>query len=200
MVHLPSDISPVDSQPSSRREALKQIAALVGISLSAQALAALSTPANSSSLPSLKFFTQEELLMTGCMAEMIIPETETPGALAAGVQNFIDHYLAECVGKDEQQIFLAGLQKINAVASTHFDKPFLAASPPQQHKVFIWVERIAEGFTGADKVFFSFFKALTLLGYYTSEIGATQELAYLAIPGGYQGNFPFAKIGKAWAL
>ncbi len=183
-----------------RRTALKQMALLFGLTLSAQSLDALAVTVKGSMPHATKFFTPDQLQMTGEIADLIIPTTDTPGALAVNVHGFLDTYLAECVSKDEQKTFLDGLKKINAVAEDKFHKTFLACTHKQHIQLLTAIEKSDLGFTAADKEFFTFFKSLTLFGYYTSEVGATQELAYLAIPGGYKGNFPFAKIGKAWAL
>ena len=47
--------------------------------------------------------------------------------------------------------------------------------------------------------FFRTMKELTLLGYYTSQIGATQELKYAQVPGRFDGCVPFSSIGRAWS-
>lgn len=47
--------------------------------------------------------------------------------------------------------------------------------------------------------YFGLMKQLTLLGYFTSEIGATQALRYVAIPGKYEGCIPYTKGERAWA-
>jgi hypothetical protein len=189
-----------DNAATSRRTALKQVAALLGLTLSAQALEVLAAAPEHVRPHGLKLLSREEWQMTGVIAELIIPATDTPGALAADVHGFIDHYLAECVGKQEQQEFANGLNTINTIAQKQFHKMFLSCRHAQQVQLLTAIEKTALGFTTADNAFFKFFKSLTLLGYYTSEPGATRELAYLPIPGGYQGNFPFVKIGKAWAL
>lgn len=185
---------------SPRRTALKQMALLCGLSLSAQSLDALAATVKDTMPHVTLFFTPEQLQMTGVIADLIIPTTDTPGALAVNVHGFLDKYLAECVSKEKQQQFLNGLKEINHVAEHTFHKPFLTCTHKQQIQLLTAIEKIDLGFTAEDKRFFTFFKSLTLFGYYTSEVGATQELAYLAIPGGYQGNVPFAKVGKAWAL
>ena len=185
---------------TSRRIALKQLALLYGVSMSAQSMETLAATVKGTAPVATKFFTPDQLHMTGVIAELIIPATDTPGALAVNVHGFMDNYLAECVSKDDQKQFLNGLKKINAVCEEKFHKLFLAASHKQHIQLLNAIEKSESGFNIDDKAFFRQFKSLTLFGYYTSEIGATQELAYLAIPGGYQGNFPFAKIGKAWAL
>lgn len=53
---------------------------------------------------------------------------------------------------------------------------------------------------GSHTPFFRMMKELTLLGYYTSQVGATRELRYAQVPGRFEGCVPFAKIGRAWAV
>jgi hypothetical protein len=183
-----------------RRTALKQMALLCGLSLSAQSLDLLAATVKGTMPHVTKFFTPDQLQMTGEIADLIIPTTDTPGALAVNVHGFLDTYLVECVTKEKQQQFLNGLKKINSVAEDEFHKTFLACTHKQHIQLLTAIEKSHLGFTAADKDFFIYFKSLTLFGYYTSEVGATQELAYLPVPGGYQGNFPFANIGKAWSL
>jgi hypothetical protein len=48
--------------------------------------------------------------------------------------------------------------------------------------------------------FFRTFKELTLVGYYTSEIGATRELHHAPVPGRYDGCVPLAQVGRTWAV
>ena len=183
-----------------RRTALKQMALLCGLSLSAQSLDVLAATVKGTMPHMTKLFTPEQLQMTGEIADLIIPTTETPGALAVNVHGFLDNYLADCLSKTDQKKFLDGLQKINAVAEDKFHKTFLTCTHKQHIQLLTAIEKPDMGFSAEDKQFFAFFKSLTLFGYYTSEIGASKELAYLAVPGGYIGNFPFANVGKAWAL
>jgi hypothetical protein len=43
-------------------------------------------------------------------------------------------------------------------------------------------------------------KQLTVAGYFTSEIGATKALAYLPIPGRFEGEVAMTPGQKTWAL
>jgi hypothetical protein len=183
-----------------RRIALKQMATIFGLTLSAHAIDVLADPTKNAKANIPKLLNAEQLQMTGEIAELIIPATDTPGALAVNAHGFIDHYLADCFSKTDQENFFAGLKKINLVAEEKFHKTFLNLSHKKQVQLLTWLDDGNEGFNNTDSGFFSFFKSLTLFAYYTSEIGATQELAYLAIPGGYKGDFPFTKVGKAWSL
>lgn len=185
---------------SPRRIALKQMAGLLGLSLSASALDALAATSTKQLSQTTKVLNAEQLQMTGEIAELIIPATDTPGALAVNTHVFIDQYLAECVSEYERNEFIQGLKRINQIAEDNFHKTFLACTHKQHIQLLTAIETNGLGFDVNDNHFFKSFKSLTLLGYYTSEPGATKELAYLAVPGGYKGNFPFAKIGKAWSL
>jgi len=197
---MPHNNKVADEIESPRRTALKQMALLCGITLSAQSLDLLAATVKGTMPHVTKFFTPDQLQMTGEIADLIIPTTDTPGALAVNVHGFLDSYLAECVTQEKQKQFLDGLQKINRVAEDKFHKTFLACTYKQHIQLLTAIEKSELGFTATDKEFFKYFKSLTLFGYYTSEVGATKELAYLPVPGGYQGNFAFAKIGKAWSL
>jgi hypothetical protein len=49
-----------------------------------------------------------------------------------------------------------------------------------------------------DKSYFRMLKDLVLVGYYTSEVGATQELR--ANPMGvFRSDVPYAEVGRAWS-
>lgn len=187
----------------SRRAAIKQLALACGLVLSANSLSALAgtfTPPTDFGRSKKTLLNSDQLALVRELGEIIIPTTDTPGAIAAGVHDFINHFAAYCASKEEQQGLLAGLKRIEDSAQTRFSKPFISASKTQQIELLTHMEKAADGFTDDDRAFFKQLKALVTFGYYTSEIGATQELAYLAIPGGYKGNFKFKQIGKAWAI
>jgi hypothetical protein len=187
----------------SRRDAIKQLALMCGLALSASSLSALAavvTPPTDMKRSSKTLFDKNQLALVRELGEIIIPTTDTPGAIAAGVHDFINHYVVYCASKEEQQSLLSTLKRINDSAHAKAQKPFLLLDKEQQTDLLNNMEQAKNGFGQADRDGLKQLKALVLFGYYTSEIGATQELAYLAIPGGYKGNFKFKEIGKAWAL
>ena len=51
-----------------------------------------------------------------------------------------------------------------------------------------------------NRAFFNEMRQLTVTGYFTSEIGATQALEYLPIPGVFHGDVPMESGQKTWAL
>ncbi|HEY8942557.1 MAG TPA: gluconate 2-dehydrogenase subunit 3 family protein [Cellvibrio sp.] len=187
----------------SRRDAIKQLALMCGLALSASSLSALAavvTPPTDMNRSTKTLLDKSQLALVRELGEIIIPTTDTPGAIAAGVHDFINHYVVYCASQEEQQGLLATLKRIEDSAQANAQKPFLLLSKEQQTDLLNNMEQAKNGFGQTDRNGFKQLKALVLFGYYTSEIGATQELAYLAIPGGYKGNFKFKEIGKAWAL
>lgn len=187
----------------SRRDAIKQLALACGLVLSVNslnALAATLVAPTDLSRSKKTLLNTNQLILLRELGEIIIPTTDTPGAIAAGVHDFLNHFMVYCATEKEQQQLLAGLKTIDDSAQARFKTPFLSGSKTQQIELLTNMEKAADGFTANDRKFFKQLKAWVTFGYYTSEIGATQELAYLAIPGGYKGNFKFSQVGKAWAL
>ena len=151
---------------------------------------------------------QNELVTT--LAELILPETDTPGARAARVNELIDLALAEWFDPADRDHFLAGLADVDARAKALGATGFVHAPTAQQLEVLTTLddelaqERDAEhagvqwrGRAAApDKNFFRWMKELTLVGYYTSEIGFTQELRAQIIPGRYDGCILLERRGS----
>src|SRR5947209_661031 len=73
---------------------------------------------------------QSETVAT--IAEMIIPATDTPGARAARVHEFIDLIVAEWLADDDRGRFLAGLADVDARSRDLFGTDSVAASEPQR--------------------------------------------------------------------
>jgi Gluconate 2-dehydrogenase subunit 3 len=147
------------------------------------------------------------------MTDLIIPETDTPGAKAARVNEFIDLILTEWAHEDERDKFLAGLDDVDKRSNALFGKDLVDATPVQQDALLseldqqLAVEREnlvapyvrrphGNQLSGS---FFGMLKRMTLYGYYTSEIGFTQELRKEIIPGAYHGCTPVTATGATKA-
>jgi Gluconate 2-dehydrogenase subunit 3 len=147
------------------------------------------------------------------MTDLIIPETDTPGAKAARVNEFIDVILTEWATDDERRYFLAGLADIDKQSHDLFAKDFVDASPAQQFALLRALDesgtpsRAREQHHGntipedLDKQlegdFFTVFRGITIHGYYTSEIGFKQELHMQIIPGALHGCVPLPAEKKS---
>jgi gluconate 2-dehydrogenase gamma chain len=182
---------------------LERVTLMIGGALSASTitgiLSGLQDAEAGTSAPQTLTPVQSELVAT--LAELIIPTTDTPGGRAAGVNRFIDGMLTSIYTEAERKHFLAGLADLEGRARAR-GADFLSSSVETQVQILRELEaeaRAARSVNSADGSFFHEIKALTLVGYYRSEIGATQELKYVLIPGYYNGDVPFKEVGRTWS-
>ena len=197
-----------------RREAIKKTSLAMGGIISAPTLAVIMKGCSPSRAlewqPTL--FTTEQAMMVEDLSERIIPATDTPGAKVAGVPKFIQDMVSTIYETENQETFLAGLNDLEQSSQEKFDKSFTSLTEDQQYELLNPLnEAVAKEATDDQKnardrsndkspSFFRMAKELTVSGYYTSEIGATQELQYLDIPGNYDGCVPLEDLGgKTWA-
>ena len=125
------------------------------------------------------------------LTDLILPATDTPGAKAAGVNAFIDLLLAEWVDPEDKDRFLKGLADVDARARAAFGKDFIQGTPEQQTPLLVALDDEAARWkaspeaTRGPEPFYRMLKWVTLFGFFTSEVGATQEEHYAIIPGRY---------------
>jgi hypothetical protein len=193
-----------------RRDALKAIGVLLGTAVTPSVARAISAGyrAPAAGVP-YRVLTPEQGELLATLAEHIIPATDTPGARAARVDAFIDGLLADVFTANERALFLAGLGDVDTRASSAHGMTFMKATPVQQVGLLTSMQgEPAVTPTGRPRrrrsgpqprAFFPWLKELTLVGYYTSEIGATKELRYVHVAGRYDGDVPYRQIGRAYS-
>lgn len=198
---------PLNPAGQPRRSALLRLGALCGLAglstlgSSGEVLAAVSAAGSSAAYEPV-LLTRDELRLTGVLAELIIPQTDTPGALAAGAHRTIDHLLKVGALAPEQAHFKAGLARIEAVAQAQEGKRaggFRALPAARQTALLHALDAGRAPFSADDARFFRQLKGYVAFAYYTSEAGATRELAYLPIPGGFKGNYKLTRSTRSWA-
>ncbi len=146
------------------------------------------------------------------LAELIIPATDTPGATAAGVPAFVAGMFQHWMNDAERTRFSEGLQALEADAQRRFSLAFDKASTVQQAEVFGALRDGLQGWrpTGgfglgarvADPTAPFFHKArdLVAIGYFTSEVGIQAELAYVQVPGRFDGDVDVATWNRQMQL
>ncbi len=175
-----------------RRDALKFLAAGAISPTLAPQLFAFFQEAHPASGYALRTLNPHQNATVVLMSEMIIPETDTPGAKGARVNEFIDVILTEWATEEDRGHFLEGLAGVDKQSNELFSEDFVDASPAQQLALMRALdETIAMGPLAARRVTgtpcpngtrnskaisLSVFKGITLHGYYTSEVGFTREL------------------------
>jgi hypothetical protein len=189
-----------------RREALRILTAgsvLPALTPEVFAFYRQAQPASGYALRTLDAHSNDTVI---AMIDQIIPATDTPGAKGARVNEFIDVILTEWANDGERRNFLSGLADVDKQSNTLFSKDFAAASPEQQLTLLRSLDDTAavararsatkqrpplwrpDGRdTQMQDDFFTVFKRMTLHGYYTSEIGFSQELKLQIIPGAQHG-------------
>jgi gluconate 2-dehydrogenase gamma chain len=232
-----------------RRDALARAAYLLGGALAAPTVAGVlagcgvaADPAGARWAP--RTLSPEQGAMVLTIGEIILPETDTPGARAAQVDRFIDAMLTDYYPEADRRRFLAGLERVEARAQSAFGARFGALPAERQLRLVQALNRQAfaerSGPTApaeqaasaaaaptspvvADNAvqsgdehtqptvggawhaedtghgsFFRTLKELVLVGYYTSQLGATRELRVSPM-GSWRADVPYAEIGSAWA-
>lgn len=207
-----------------RREALKRVGWLAGGTAATPMLISWLSGCQTAPEWTPTTLTAEQHERVAILTELIIPETDTPGARGAQADRFVDILATEVLPPNVRQAFLDGLDDVEERAQSEFGSAFVDLPAEQQTAILQALadeddsvreqpmeedERIVYysmmNFpAGPDEPapFFTLIKEATVLGYYTSEIGATQELRYVAVPGRYDGDVPFPSetIDRSWAV
>lgn len=191
-----------------RREALRRTALLMGGVISAPAILGVMKGCTAKPVIDWKpvFFDEHQANLVSAVAEIIIPKTDTPGAKDVGVPGFIDLILKDCYSKEEQDRFIAGLKAFDEEAKKEEGDPFNEISPESQVAIVRKVHNEAVAEEKGDhkpehRPFILMMKELTMLGFFTSEVGAKQVLQYVAVPAKYEPCIPLSEAGngKTWA-
>jgi hypothetical protein len=185
-----------------RRTALAGVVAMFGASVfapiarAAGAAKTSNVPVISEGPPSVAVFTPAQRALMTALSERVIPTTDTPGAIAAGVPAFIEKLLADWARPEDRVPILAGLDAIEAKSLADYKVSAAQATAEQQDALLTLAmnhQLPSGGF------FFEAFRQLVITGYYTSEIGMTQEREYLPVPGEYNGEFPYSQVSKVYS-
>lgn len=183
-----------------RRNALRLLAGAAALPLlSSDALALFRTiQSQISDNPTLKTLTPAQHAIVETMTELIIPATDTPGAKAARVGEFIDLILSDWSDDVDKKTFLDGLARVDQSSQTLFGKNFVDGTVAQQSAIIRGLdEQLTEDYQHIEpdrhgkrplleKTFFYMVKNLTLVGYYTSQVGQQEELHYEIIPSAHE--------------
>ena len=184
-----------------RREAVQYISLLLGGTIvGANAFLTGCNTANNKNLA----FSAEDIDFLNEVGDTILPPTKTPGAKAANVGEHMKVMVNDCYEETDQVIFRDGIKKIKELSRQQYDKDFMDLKPEQKLELLTKLDNEQKEYmktwkAPAPKPYFRLFKELTLLGYFTSEIGCKQARRYVQTPGRYEGCVPYKTGDKAWA-
>lgn len=200
-----------------RREFLQCAAILIsgasasqlGFTLSAEQTVYLASAPDYNSTP-VNYFTPAQRKIVAAMTEVIIPRTDTPGAIDAGVPKYIELMAANWLNDDERAIFDAGLQDIENRIPEEYGSSFDQVSGAQQLEIMEALEDAASDSEWyefgntlrefiSDAPFICQLKELTVWGFFTSQEGASQVLRYDPMPMYFNGDIPLASDESSWS-
>lgn len=156
-----------------------------------------------------KFFTKEQAITIMELAETIIPKTDTPGAKDIGVPQFIEEMVSTVFKLEDRTKFMKGLQTFETECDEKMGDPFGYLEPNkklsftmQQNREIQKLRRVSFEREKIEKPFFWTFKELTLLAYFTSEVGATKVLQHKFVPTKWEACIPLSEAGegKTWSM
>lgn len=183
-----------------RREALSRVAIIMGGTVLGAEAFLSGCKTNTKGVR----FSKDDIAFLNEVAETIIPATGTPGAKEAKVGEFMTVMVNDCYEEKNQTIFMEGLKKLEEASKQLNSKGFMESTPEQRNTLLVALDKEAKEYQKSKKPedpthYFTMMKQLTLSGYFTSEIGATKALRYVAVPGKFDGSYPYKKGDKAWA-
>jgi hypothetical protein len=170
-----------------RRSFLRGASVLMGHMALGQVMAAVAASPRKAT-----FFSGDEMRTLQALVDTILPATDSPAASAAGTHFFIDLALPACASAQARETFKSGLAELT--------RGQFAQLQAQQQVAQLQLLADSDMAPPYDQSFFKILKDYTLTGYFLSEVGATQALAYERVPGGFQGDVPLAPDQKAWAI
>ena len=199
-----------------RREAAQRVAALLGGAALAggDRLFAFSFEQRNIAASA---FTAADVALLDEIAETILPETSTPGAKAARVGAFMALTVTGVYDERTRQVFQQGLRQLDEACRQAHGAAFMQASAAQRLSLVEALDReqhaVMEDRAPKRRVrapagplesdepahYFRLIKELTLLGYFTSEIGYTRAMRYVESPGRFDPSVPHARGDKSWA-
>lgn len=186
-----------------RREAISKVAWLLGGTIIGAEFFISGCKSHAGNAKDL--YEQNNVSFLDEVGDTILPATSTPGAKAAHIGKFMAIMVNDCYTPEDQKVFVKGIAQLDDDCQKKHGKKFMECSPKQRTDFLTALDKEQMAYMKTKKAeqpnhYFRMMKELTILGYFTSEVGATKALRYLPIPGKYDGNVPYKKGEKAWAM
>lgn len=210
-----------------RRELLKMIAVVTGTAFIGGEFILTGCKSKDATIGA-GAFSETDIAFLDEVGETILPATaKSPGAKAAEIGKYMQVMVNDCYTAEDQKIFHDGIKQLNEASEKMYNTGFMKATPQQRHDLLVSLDKEAkeharqkEEFDRAEKEkeqeetakgnkdfkkqqkpahYFTMMKQLTLHGFFTSKIGATQALRHVAVPTKYEGCIPYTKGDRAWA-
>ncbi|MFD0792871.1 gluconate 2-dehydrogenase subunit 3 family protein [Mucilaginibacter litoreus] len=147
-------------------------------------------------LKNLKIDAEQENLVTN-LTETILPKTDSPGAKDLGINLFVFKMIDDCMGKEQQDDFMRGLDSFADEAKKQLGKSFNESTDKERTAFVAAFEKNSKDDKYKDDsksmAFYKAVKQQTVFGYTTSKYFMTKQVVYELVPGRYNARFPVKK-------
>jgi len=165
-----------------RRELLQGLIVSLGGATLLTACGGVASVASTASGATARFYTAREMELVARLSDLIIPRTETPGAIDANVPGYMDGLMSEWASRDTQQAHRRALELVDRRLSESVGGDFVQASASDAEVALIALDSAA--FNGDDSLQgYRTCKSYITQSYFATELGAVQELKWVAVPG-----------------
>lgn len=195
-----------------RRKALKKAGLFAGATIAMPSILSLFQSCATESRLDWKplFFTDEEAKTIAMLVDMILPTTDTPGALDVKSDIFIDLVIAKGYDKEGQENMRTEIAAFNENCKSKYGAIFIELSEADRVKVLTEEEatsgKFSKGIWGTSVGkqepigFYRSMKSMAIWAYFTSEEMGEKVLSYDPIPAGFDGCKPLSEVGNRWSL
>lgn len=182
---IPADeISHLSVNGLSRRKTLQLLGAVM-------AMAGLGLPSRGAAAD----IGSGQMATLAAMAETIIPRTDTPGAIDAGVPQVLSLLFQRALSAPHRAALLAVIDEVEHVAQGKLGRPFHEAPGVDQHQIMAAFDA-----SNRSDAAYARLKGLILSAYYLSEPGATIELRFEEVPGAWEPRVVMNADTRTWAI
>ena len=148
----------------------------------------------------------QQIALLDEIGDVILPTTpSSPGAKAARIGEYMNVMVSDCFSELDQEIFMDGLVKLAKSCDEKYGKDFMQLDDGEKQEFVLMLEEENRNYreikrTGdPERHYYGLIKGMTMRGYFSSEIGATQALNHVAVPGRWDACIPLEPGQKAYS-
>lgn len=156
-----------------------------------------------------KFLSEDEARTISKLVDLLLPATDTPGALDVKVDIFMDQFFEEAMDETGQQQIRKAIAEFNEQCEQKYGKQFADLDASVQQEVMrsweaspkfnpgVWGTAVGEQ---QPISFYRSLKSMALWAYMSSEEVGKNILSYDPIPTEYRGCISVDEVGNRWSL
>ena len=167
---------------TTRREVLQGLIVSIGGATALTACGGVANVLSTRPGSAARFYTSEEYALVTRISDLIIPRTETPGAVDANVPGYMDGLMTDWANNETQNAHRSALRQIKVELDRRASGNFLEASGSEAEQSLVSFDAAAFEQDG-DASGYKRVKGYVSQSYFATEDGATEELKWVAFPG-----------------